>query len=447
MRISYIETLISKELLNITSNEIKKISDNQLSKTLISKASLLIKKALEETNSFEILIDLFNKEENLSKLKKTLSLFSFLNDNIEDLQIIDKLRLSKLDNKLYVYIWLGLKFNEFKKDEYSEYELINFLTEIFEKYEWLMKIHILFDNFPGLYCNNGEDVCMSEAILKVFVNASKKYPDVTSIKEMLILAYYSRAEYDKSLELIELSLNTTEINRGIHKYQKIYYLTLRAEIFFKQNKLDEALTDANYIINKIGHYSVFRYVEVFLLRISINLKKNNIKQLNSDCLTLIGSLGIRELSDLHINVTNKYPEAVSYIEKHIDKIKKLYTSKNNTFSYVSEIGEIKILGDNDYQTDSLGDAFFNIKLKNKKRINIELQHLIEDDCVTGFEVLYDDKLTEDEKNMVITWLSSPCLISEKNIGYETTNYQYIYIHWRLLEIQTHVGEDYFYVGN
>ena len=442
-----IETLLSDELLSIISNEIVDVFDKESSKILIDKTSLILKESEKESETLEVLINRFNKDKNLSKLKKTLSIFSFLNDNIEDLQIIDKVRLENPDNKLYVYIWLYLKFEVFEGDEYFEYQFIDFLTEVFAKYEWLMETEVFINSFYSLYTDNDGDIWLSNQLLKVFVNASKKYPDFVSIKDILIWAYYSREEYNKALDLVKLRLNVLDLNKDSANYKshKIYYLIHRAELLFKQNKLDKALSDADYIIDQAGYDDVIGYANVFGLRIGINLKKNNLKQLDSDCLILINSL---ELFYIKIALQDRYPEALKCIEEFIVKIAKQHTSKYNKttkdkiFAYTSEIGRIEISGNDNWKLQDEVNPIFKIKLKNNKNISIKIQELIEGNLVTNIEVIDGAKLTEDEQGMIINWLNLSSLMSEKNIGIKTTNIKYISMVLNFLNAENTLGDIY-----
>jgi len=440
------ENLVSKEVLNIFNKEISGVFDKKSSQILIHKVQNKFKKVINDSNTTDLLITFFKEDEDLSKLKNALELLYFLKDNIENLESINKKRIANPNNKLYVILWIRLSIEQFYDDEFFDYELFDFYTELFTKYEYLVSMDNFFydtDIFNVLYKDN---LWLTDKSVEMFKELIQKYPNEITFKVFLTQIYIQKRELAKALDLAETLFNSLQKDSPSYLNDKRYLTGMRAEIYYLNEEFDKALTDVNYIIDNKSHKDVIYYLSYYLLRIAINLKSNKQKDADADALILINNL---DLFDIFITIDDyNFKIAVEYLEKYIDKLTKLHTKSLNEktneklFYFRSNIGKIEVFGSDSWTCKDGINPFFTLKFNNKKNLTIKIQNITKSSNVYDIELLDNKTINTEDKSLIIEWLNSESKLSEKKIGAKLTNYQYISIVWKLLNKENGIDDPY-----
>ena len=437
------EKLIINEMLDIISKEISDVFDEESSKLLIDRVNVKFEEAQNINNSIQFIITYFKEDKNLSKLKKSIQLLSFLKDNINDFEVINKKRIENPDKKIYVLIWLYLSIENFSEDEFFEYELFEFLEEVFFKYEYLVYLYDFFESTNFLNVLYPDDLWLSDKAIELYIKASKKYPETDRFKTILALVYTERRELTKAFNMVDILLNSLQEESLNYVDTRRYYIGIRAGIYYENNELDKALNDVNYIINSEENIDVWDYSFYYLQRIAINIEMKNLKQADADSLILITAFNIW---DIFLAIDDSLPIAIKYIEKYLDKLSKYHTKAFNnktnekSFYFNSEIGKIKVVGNDNWTWKDGIDPFFILKLNNKKSLTIKIQDVFNDNIIEDIELLNNKTINTEDKTLIIEWLNSKSLLSEKNIGLKMANYQYISIVWKLLNYENSIED-------
>ena len=289
------------------------------------------------------------------------------------------------------------------------------------------------------------NVLLRDEVLTLFEEANKKYSKNTELNSYLISVYIIRDEFSKAIDMLDLSLNLIGKTDKNYKNHESFFIRRRAEVYFESGDYEKALIDANYKIEQKENGLSFDSLIAYLIRISINLKKKNIKQSDSDCFKLINSIGV---SRIFSALSDYYPDANNYMEQYIEKLAKKHTTKydeetnNKIFKMNSGIGKIEISGNGDWEWEWDSDMapFFDIKFTGKETKSIKIPEPTNDNLTQNIEVLYDAKLTKEQEKQIANWLRSPSALSKKNIGIKTTNYKYISIVWDFLNAKNSIAD-------
>lgn len=443
----YYDELLYKEIINTISKEISDKFDTKSSKILIDKVNKIFNETFKEC--FEdamtsLPIKCIKTDKYLSKLTKTLKLLSFLDKNIDNFQLINNRRINNPNNKLYVLLWARLNIKIFLEDEYFEYEIFDFYNELFTEYEYLVYYNEFIEDkciFNILYQNN---LWLTDKAINLLKKLVSKHPSIDIFKIILAQIYTEKKELIKALEYAQILLNSLQKESKNYLERKYFYTQLRAEIYYLNNEFDKAQKDLDYLLSDETNNDYVSVLYKLLFSINISLKTNNLKQAYTNSLFLIT---IFDVFDLQRHLDSSYfPIETEFIVKYINKLAKqhikLFNKKTNekSFYFRSNIGKIEVFGSDKWSWQDGIEPFFILKFNNKKSLTIKIQDVPENRKITDFELLENKTIGSEDKLLIIDWLNSKSKLSEKNIGAELTNYQYISIIWTLLNKENNIKD-------
>ena len=256
---------------------------------------LKLDKQISQLKYSNILINMLYELEEVKKEcpNSNLECRDWLNDILG--RINKKIKENPSD-KIYPILWLDANIALIRFDEVFESDIINVLNVLIEKYNYIFDLENwaydseIFRHFPSR-------IFFSENIMSIIQELSNKYPGEMLLKELIIIYYSRKQDFKKTLFLIESYLGLLSAEEKEFNYtdmsKRSSHLTVlqeQATAYFEMKEYELSLHSLNQVLDNLtlfgypynNEYDMRGFEACLLMRVSINLKKNDKEKLQHD---------------------------------------------------------------------------------------------------------------------------------------------------------------------
>lgn len=323
---------IEQEFKLLAKTEISEQFSKALSEELITEVSAISLIDEEELDSTEM-TTLFETRSELTKLTITFFILDQINKASEreysetDLRRIEKKIAQYPKNNILPILWVFQKIDYFEEEECFDAELVDFYKTVFDKYAYLMDIDDFFEETDLLisFLTYSRLEKSFDVYYPVFKKAAKKYPKhIEILKEYGIILYF-KEDYIQSLtcfktikDITEEEKQTQEAYRYLEELDALQFMAMNYNRLGEYEKLSSCV---DFVLSSLPRfdwvdldgnsgtdYDTMSYIDSFLLRMKLSLKKNDSVKFMEDYKKINGDLE-------WYNWAADYPEVFEYLNK------------------------------------------------------------------------------------------------------------------------------------
>lgn len=327
-----IQEFINQEFKEIVVNELNQTIDLQQRESLITKSDTF--DLGEDFDNLDDIIELFEKEEVLSKLKfsgfilEQIFKIDDLEYSLNDLDSINKQILNRPTNKLLPLLWVYQQINVFKEEEFFEKEVAEFLELLFEKYNYLVEFEDFFKETGIRYEILWQERLRNsnEILFPIFQKAVQRYPGNIYLKKILGFIRYFNGAYSESVDILNFVLKTIKENDlSIDELVYLEILEYQAMNYDKLGDEDKVSEYVEYILSNLpkasfddGDIEIVDWtIDTFFLRMRLNMKKEDKQKVLEDYERVKEGVIEKVLEEYG----NKYPDVIEYVMKYEKNVK------------------------------------------------------------------------------------------------------------------------------